>query len=155
MFWSESCKISTFLFCVQRIFLPARLSSFWSKSDTQLKTLHLKVEENKDESKMFRVVLLTHQNATYANYIMKHKQDANAKFKVLPILKGCIATVWHLCIQVLLSNLIGCGFKVSFSVVTDHLHLFSGGCEVARRFLHWWICYLVLTMAQGPGCEFR
>lgn len=25
---SESCKISTFLFCVQSIFLPARLSSF-------------------------------------------------------------------------------------------------------------------------------
>lgn len=59
----------------------------------QLKTLHLEVDEKKDESKMFRAVLLTHQNATYAHYIIKHKQEANAIFKVLPLLKGCIAIV--------------------------------------------------------------
>jgi len=76
------------------------------------------------------------QNATYANYILKYKQEANAIFKVLPLLKSCIAIVWHLYIQILLSDLIGCEFKVSFSIVTYHLHLFYGGHKVARRFLH-------------------
>lgn len=149
---SESCKISTFFFCVPRIFLT-RLSSFWSKSDTQLKTLRSEVDGKKDESKMFRVVLLTCQNETYANYIIKHKQEANAIFKVLPLLKGCIAVVWHLHIQILMGNLIGCEYQVSFSVVTSHLHLFCGRREVARRFLHWWICYLMLTAVQGFVCE--
>lgn len=134
---SESCQTSTFLFCVQRIFLRASLSSsFWSKSDIQLETLHLKVDEKKDESKMFRAVLLTYQNTTYANYIIKHNQEANAIFKVLPLLKGCFAIVWHLFTQIQLSNLIGCEFKISFFVVTDHLHLFCGGCAVATGLLH-------------------
>lgn len=103
---------------------------------------------------MFRVVLLPHQNVTYANYIIKHKQAANAIFKSRPLLKGCIVIVWHVYIQIQLSNLTGCEFKLSFSVVTDHLHLFCGGHEVAARFLHWWICYLIVTTAQGCICEF-
>lgn len=55
-----------------------------------------------DESKMFAVVLLAHQNATHANYIMKSKLKANAVFKVLPLLQGCIAVVCFLHIEMLL-----------------------------------------------------
>lgn len=82
---SESCQTSAFLFYVQRIFLPASLSSsFWSKSDIQLKTLHLKVDDKKDESKVFRAVLLTHQNITYANYIIKKIK------RQMPYLRSCL-----------------------------------------------------------------
>lgn len=35
--------------------------------------------------------------------------------------------------QILLTDLTGCEFKVSFSVVTDLLHLFGGGREVAKK----------------------
>lgn len=55
-----------------------------------------------DESKMFTVVLLAHQNAAHANYSIKSKLKANAIFKVLPFLKGCIAIVCYLHIEMLL-----------------------------------------------------
>lgn len=55
-----------------------------------------------DESKMFTVVLLMHQNATHVNCIIKSKLKANAIFKVLPPLKDCIAIVCYLHIQMLL-----------------------------------------------------
>lgn len=60
----------------------------------------------KDESKMFTVVLLIHQNATHVNYIIKSKLKANAIFKVLPPLKDhcqkTIAIVCYLLMQMLL-----------------------------------------------------
>lgn len=55
-----------------------------------------------DESKMFTVVLLMHQNATHVNCIIKSKLKANAIFKVLPPLKDCFAVVRYLHIQMLL-----------------------------------------------------
>lgn len=55
-----------------------------------------------DESKVFTVVLLTHQKATHANYIKESKLKANAVFEVLPLLKGYIAIVCCLHIQMLL-----------------------------------------------------
>lgn len=53
-----------------------------------------------DESKMLTVVLLTHQNATHANYNIKSKLKANAVFKVLPLLRGCIVVVCYLHIEI-------------------------------------------------------